>query len=97
MLVKEILFKDLNNKQKEIIKKLSTLETDDFETEDFNNYAVSGIFVFNNTKEGGDYWRNITLEEFEKDRLLGKFDYLNPKKELSDEINEIINKLQKIK
>ena len=87
MLVKEMLFPNLNKQQQEIIKRLSTLETEDLDYKQINS-----IFLFNNTKEGGNYWRNITMSQFEKDIECGKFDYLL---NLSEKLEKLINKLEK--
>ena len=86
-----IPIKNLSKAQQDIIKKLNPKK------EIERDISIYGFFIFDGTKEGHNYWSNITLEEFERDRLLGKFNYLNSEKELGDKINEIINKLQKIK
>lgn len=86
MLVKEMLLKDLNKKQQEIIKRLSNLRT-----EDLDYKQIDSLFLFSNTKEGGTYWRNITISQFEKDIECGKFNYLQ---NLSEKIDNLINKLE---
>lgn len=86
MLVKEMLLKDLNKKQQEIIRRLSNLGT-----EDLDYKQINCLFLFSNTKEGGTYWKNITISQFEKDIECGKFDYLL---NLSEKIDKLINKLE---
>lgn len=89
--LQNIPIKNLSRAQQNIIKKLNP------NREIEGDIDIYGFFIFSATKEGLNYWNRVTLEEFERDRLFGKFNYLNPKKELGDKINEIINKLQKIK
>jgi hypothetical protein len=86
MLVKETLVKDLDKKQQEIIKRLSNVGI-----EDINNKRISSLFLFRETKEKDNYWRNITMSQFEKDIECGKFDYLWT---LSEKIDKLINKLE---
>ena len=86
MLVKEMLFKDLNKKQQEIIRRLSNMGTEYLDYKQINS-----LFRFSNTKEGGTYWKNITISQFEKDIECGKFDYLL---NLSEKIDKLINKLE---
>lgn len=86
MLVKETLVKDLDKKQQEIIKRLLNVGI-----EDINNKRIDFLFLFSNTKEGGNYWKNLTISQFEKDIECGKFDYLL---NLSEKIDKLINKLE---
>lgn len=89
--------RDLSEIQKKVIHKLSSFQEDVFEdfykTQKYS--SIQTLFGWNETKEKWEYWNNITVEQFEKDILEEKFNYL-PEinvNNLSTNLNKIITKL----
>lgn len=95
-LLRNIKIKELNSIEQQIIKHYYNEDKDNIMKEnDILDYNITGLFVFNETPEGHEYWDKITIKEFKSDIESGKFKHIIGSN-IHDNIDNLLNILNNV-